>query len=416
MVALTNPKFGMVSTLPVTNGMAPVRSDIQPTAMPSTQMAAAGALPTQQPTQQYGLSGYESAAQQGLGQAQGTLSNAIRMLAGVGNEASGLFNQYAGTGNQANQLQAAYSGALGPQAQAQAFQNFQESPATQFLRDQGTQQTVNAAAATGQNVGGNLLKELSQFNQGLASQDLNNQISQLNTLSGQGMSAAGNQANIMSALAGQGANLMSQGAGYQYGTGQNLANTRLGVGQQLSSNVGNTTSGLANLQNQQGTTLSDILGGNASAIANLMSQTGSSLGGNQMNLASILANLATGQGSQLAGLQSQIGASNAAGTTGQASAIGNLLSGLMGAGGQAGGFANLLGFSDRRLKKDIEKVGELPNGLNWYKWTWNGLLGLAGEAYGVIADEVKAVMPSAVIRQDNGFDAVNYGEVLNVQL
>tara|TARA_Y100001973_G_scaffold106582_1_gene185495 strand:+ start:7679 stop:8929 length:1251 start_codon:yes stop_codon:yes gene_type:complete len=416
MVALTNPKFGMVSTLPVTSGMAPVRSDIQPTAVPSTQMAATGALPTQQPTQQYGLSGYESAAQQGLGQAQGTLSNAIRMLAGVGNEASGLFNQYAGTGNQANQLQAAYSGALGPQAQAQAFQNFQESPATQFLREQGTQQAVNAAAATGQNVGGNLLKELSQFNQGLASQDLNNQISQLNTLSGQGMSAAGNQANIMSALAGQGANLMSQGAGYQYGTGQNLANTRLGVGQQLSSNIGNTTSGLANLQNQQGTTLSDILGGNASAIANLMSQTGSSLGGNQMNLASILANLATGQGSQLAGLQSQIGASNAAGTTGQASAIGNLLSTGLGAAGNAGGFASLLGFSDRRLKKEIEKVGELPNGLSWYKWKWNGLLGLTGAAYGVIADEVKAAMPSAVIRQDNGFDAVNYGEVLNVQL
>lgn len=88
----------------------------------------------------------------------------------------------------------------------------------------------------------------------------------------------------------------------------------------------------------------------------------------------------------------------------------------MGAGGQAGGFANLLGLSDRRLKKDIEKVGELPNGLSWYKWNWNGLLGLAGEAYGVIADEVKAVMPSAVIRQGNGFDAVNYGEVLNVQL
>lgn len=410
MVALTNPKFGMVTGAPAVSGMAPVRSDIQPTAMPSTQMAATGTLPTQQPTQQYGLSGYESAAQQGLNQSQGTLSNAIRMLAGVGNEASGLFNQYAGTGNQANQLQAAYSGALGPQAQAQAFQNFQESPATQFLRDQGTQQTVNAAAATGQNVGGNLLKELSRFNQGLASQDLNNQINQLNTLSGRGMQAVGNQANIMSALAGQGANLMSQGAGYQYGTGQNLANTRLGVGQQLSSNIGNVSSGLANLQNQQGLNLSDILGGNASAIANLMSQTGSSLGGNQMNLASILANLATGQGSQLAGLQSQIGASNAAGTVGQANAISNLI----GQGSQAATMAMMM--SDRRLKKDIKKVGELPNGLSWYKWKWNGLLGYAGESYGVIADEVKAVMPSAVIRQDNGFDAVNYGEVLNVQL
>ncbi|ANJ65524.1 putative ejection protein [Pseudoalteromonas virus vB_PspP-H6/1] len=355
---------------------------------------------------QYGLSGYEAAANQGLNQAQGTISNAMQLLSGVGNEAIDLFNPYSRSGTQANQLQAAYSGALGADAQQQAYQNFQESPATQFLREQGTNQTVNAAAATGQNVGGNILKELSSYNQGLASQDLNNQINQLNTLSNQGMSAAGNQSNIMQSLAGQGANLMSQGAGYQYGTGQNTANARYNTGQQMSSNIGNTTSALSSLQNQQGLNLADILGGNASAVSNLISQTGSALSGNQTNLASILANLAVGQGSELAGLQSQIGASNAAGTTGQASAIGGLLTSGM----QAAGMA----MSDRRLKKNIVKVDELPNGLSWYKWEWNGLLDLAGEAYGVIADEVKAIMPKAVVRQDNGYDAVNYSEVLNV--
>ena len=64
------------------------------------------------------------------------------------------------------------------------------------------------------------------------------------------------------------------------------------------------------------------------------------------------------------------------------------------------------GWSDRRLKRDIVRVGE-RNGLPLYFWRYLwGALGM-----GHMADEVRIPHPSAVIRMPNGFDAVNYGEL-----
>jgi hypothetical protein len=61
------------------------------------------------------------------------------------------------------------------------------------------------------------------------------------------------------------------------------------------------------------------------------------------------------------------------------------------------------GFSDRRLKRDITRIGTL-NGLPLYVWryVW-GALGV-----GHMADEVKKVRPDAVHRV-NGYDLVDYG-------
>ncbi len=66
------------------------------------------------------------------------------------------------------------------------------------------------------------------------------------------------------------------------------------------------------------------------------------------------------------------------------------------------------GMSDRRLKTNIKQVGSLPNGLNvyTYHYIWGG-----DEQLGVMADEVKKVMPHAVINI-GGYDAVNYGAIL----
>lgn len=62
--------------------------------------------------------------------------------------------------------------------------------------------------------------------------------------------------------------------------------------------------------------------------------------------------------------------------------------------------------SDRRLKRDIEWIGRLRDGLNVYRWTY-----LWGEkASGVMADEVKVKRPWAYIPNFLGeFAGVDYG-------
>lgn len=62
--------------------------------------------------------------------------------------------------------------------------------------------------------------------------------------------------------------------------------------------------------------------------------------------------------------------------------------------------------SDRRLKRDIVKLGERPDGLGVYlfRYLWSPL-----QHIGVMAQEVLKVKPDAVVTMPNGFMAVNYG-------
>jgi len=68
--------------------------------------------------------------------------------------------------------------------------------------------------------------------------------------------------------------------------------------------------------------------------------------------------------------------------------------------------------SDKRLKKNITKMGTLKSGLNIYKWDWReGAEELGADmnhTIGVIAQEVKELFPKAVVRMGNGYYAVNY--------
>ena len=74
--------------------------------------------------------------------------------------------------------------------------------------------------------------------------------------------------------------------------------------------------------------------------------------------------------------------------------------------GALGGAALAL-LSDRRFKTDIERVGTLDNGLGVYRYRYKS----GGPMQiGVMADEVKAVNPGAVINVD-GVDYVNYGGI-----
>lgn len=80
------------------------------------------------------------------------------------------------------------------------------------------------------------------------------------------------------------------------------------------------------------------------------------------------------------------------------------LFGLLGSGlGAAATF-----WSDRRLKRDIERIGTLPNGLGVYsyRYTWS-----EKPEVGLMADEVAAVRPWAVERVGS-HDMVNYAEAM----
>lgn len=137
-----------------------------------------------------------------------------------------------------------------------------------------------------------------------------------------------------------------------------------------------------------------------------------------------------GMGKQFQGLDTQ----NALGYLGGISDLNNYQAGLIGLGGSLGSArsaanneANMpmvkagiaadkqdaetgqqiaqiisMFFSDRRLKHDIEKVGE-HNGVNLYKWKWaNGTAD-----YGVMADEV----PHAAFKHPSGYYMVDYARI-----
>ncbi len=73
------------------------------------------------------------------------------------------------------------------------------------------------------------------------------------------------------------------------------------------------------------------------------------------------------------------------------------------------GSAAIMKYSDRRLKKNATIIGKLKNGLNIY--SFNYIWENGAKQFGVMADEVRKVLPHAVHRRD-GFDMVDYSEVI----
>jgi hypothetical protein len=62
-------------------------------------------------------------------------------------------------------------------------------------------------------------------------------------------------------------------------------------------------------------------------------------------------------------------------------------------------------FSDRRLKTDIERLGELDGGPGIYKFRY---IGLPGTRVGLMADDVERFDPGAVVVGPGGFKMVDY--------
>ena len=128
------------------------------------------------------------------------------------------------------------------------------------------------------------------------------------------------------------------------------------------------------------------------------------------------ANTALTTGNMISDLMTQQGNAQAAGIVGAQGArqagINNLLSlggqagaaylGGMGGGGAAsgiGGGSGMAGFSDRRLKRQIEKVGQDDIG-NLYRFKY---IDSEQQYEGRMADELQKVRPDAVFMSDNGF-------------
>lgn len=104
----------------------------------------------------------------------------------------------------------------------------------------------------------------------------------------------------------------------------------------------------------------------------------------------------SGLGLQAGGLVANTGQKSTS-TGGSPSTLGSIAS-------TVGGIASI--FSDRRLKRDIERVGEFPDGLGIY--TYRYVMG-AKRVLGVMADEVAKLRPWALGPERAGYATVNYG-------
>ncbi len=140
--------------------------------------------------------------------------------------------------------------------------------------------------------------------------------------------------------------------------------------------------------------------------------------GRQLSGLQGLAGMGTGAG-QIAGLMGGIGQTLGQGQAGagQTLAQGKIageqarqqaLGGLLGTAGQLGG-AFLL--SDRRLKTNIKRLGDVGS-IGWYSWDWLPESGMAGPGVGLLADEVEQIAPEAVTVGSDGYQRVDYHAAL----
>jgi hypothetical protein len=82
--------------------------------------------------------------------------------------------------------------------------------------------------------------------------------------------------------------------------------------------------------------------------------------------------------------------------------------GGFGGGGRGGGGGGRGRRSDMRLKHDLVLLGRLDDGLGYYRFVYNG----GHTAYvGVMAQEVRTIMPEAVTRGADGYMRVSYDQL-----
>lgn len=136
-------------------------------------------------------------------------------------DAQSILNPYIQGGQQGFNLYNDFLGVNGQGNQTRAFDNYQEGPDVAFRRQQGINAIDNSSAArTGGVASGGLLKRLTDYGTGVATQDLNNYYSRL-----AGTSALG--ANAANTLTGARYNSANMTTGANTAEGNAIANASL---------------------------------------------------------------------------------------------------------------------------------------------------------------------------------------------
>lgn len=203
-------------------------------------------------------------------------------------------------------------------------------------------------------------------------------------------------------------NAAAQGKAGSGGTAAALQDRLVGMGSDLMNReISQLASGAglnAELQNRD---IQNLMG-----LSGQQNQLTQNQFGNTMQTVGLGANAATGQasgiqgtGNQITNLLTGIGNAQAAGGVGAANAYGQGASNMAGLAGTIASF-----FSDRAVKQDIERVGEINTDKGTYPtYTFRYIWG--DEQYlGVMADDVREINPDAV-SNEFGLDVVNYAEL-----
>ena len=182
------------------------------------------------------------------------------------NTANSSFQPWITSGQNANYTlsQLLGGGASGSQPDYSSFFN---SPDYQFAQQQGQRGAINAANAQGLGLSGSMLKDLSSFNSGLATQQYGNYFNRLMQISQTGANAASGLAATTSNIAGGIGNLATGAANSNNAMGATIGNTTQAVGQAQASGIvggtnaitGGINSGISN------SLLANYLGNNGSA-------------------------------------------------------------------------------------------------------------------------------------------------------
>jgi hypothetical protein len=149
--------------------------------------------------------------------------------------ASGNLSPFIKTGTGATNLLASFYGLNGsdPALGQSALERFRQSPDYQFAKTEGINALDNSAAAKGGVLGGNQMRAVTEYGSGLATQNLQNYLTRLTGLSGQGIQAGGYLGQI------------GTGAGSQVGTSaNNIANSTMAAGTAEASGILGTVKGI----------------------------------------------------------------------------------------------------------------------------------------------------------------------------
>lgn len=255
--------------------------------------------------------------------------------------------------------------------------------------------------------GGQASNEAMQSQFGMGAQARQQQLGAQQAAFGMGSDARGQQLQAQQAAFGFGAQgraqqLAAQNAAYQ----QSLSGAQYGLGQQQQAFGQQQASNQANFsQDLQGAQFQNQMRQNQ--IAEAMQQRGFSL--NEINalISGQQVGMPTFQGynqaAQGAGVDYSGAASNqfSAGMQKQQMANDATASMMQGIGGIA---STAMMFSDRRVKRDIRRIGKHPRGFGIYRYRY---VGERGSRIGVIAQEVKRYAPE-LVGSVRGVLQVNY--------